>query len=93
MPSAAPSSTVARNSAADATGRPYVGSAAVRSGNHRAPPRIMEGTPASARERRAEKKPMNRGACTSSVPIDLSGWQSYFAHTAASRAWYSCTAP
>ena len=44
MPSAAPSSTVARNIRLERTGSAYVGSATVRSVNQSAPPSIMDGT-------------------------------------------------
>ena len=44
MPSAAPSSTVSRIMALHSTGSAYVGSATVRSVNHRAPPCVKDGS-------------------------------------------------
>ena len=87
IPSAAFSSTISRNVAAEMTGNAYVGSATVRSLNHSVPPSTMLGTLAAASPRSAEKKPINSGACTNTVAMLFNGLQLYFFHTAMTCCW------
>mmetsp|Transcript_672 Transcript_672/g.4375 ORF Transcript_672/g.4375 Transcript_672/m.4375 type:complete len:242 (+) Transcript_672:267-992(+) len=90
IPSATPSSTVARKVREHATGNAYVGSATERSVNQSVPPCAKVGT-FSAMCLKATKKPMKVGAWTRMEPKLLMGWQSYFFQTSWICPWYFST--